>query len=86
MEDILAFILKAVLIVAGVLLLAFIVSAVGAIILVWLWPLVMPAVFPGLVASGAIASNISFWTAFGLMFICSLLFKPSSSNSKSDNK
>lgn len=86
MEDILAFILKAVLIVAGVLLLAFIISAIGAIIIVWLWPLVIPAVFPGLVASGAIAGTINFWVAFGLMFICSLLFKPSNSNSKSDNK
>ena len=81
MEDILEFIIKAVLLILGVLVLAFLISAIGAIILVWLWPLVIPAVFPGLVASGAIAGSINFWVAFGLMFICSLLFKPSTSNS-----
>ncbi|MCA1806516.1 MAG: hypothetical protein LC687_01430 [Actinobacteria bacterium] len=82
MNDIVEMAAKVVGVVALVVVMLFLFSAIGAVILMWLWPLVIPNVFPGLVASGAIAGNLSFWVSFGLMFICGLLFRSSNSNSK----
>ena len=83
-EDIVGAIAKVAGIVAIALVFVFLFSAIGAVILTLLWPLVIPNVFPGLVASGAIASDISFWVAFGVLFMSGMIFKNSSSNSEKD--
>src|SRR6185503_6650842 len=49
--------------------------ALTGLLLFLLWPVVIPAVFPGFVASGAISANINFWTCLGISFICGLLFR-----------
>lgn len=83
-DDLLTTVLGWGLIIALFLGFIFLFSAIGALIISILWPLVIPAIFPGAVAAGTIAGNISFWTAFGLMVLTSLLFKPSSSSSKKE--
>ena len=45
------------------------------IILYFLWPLVIPVVFPGLVAAGYIAIKLPFWVCFGFSLICGCLFR-----------
>jgi hypothetical protein len=71
---------------ALIIVMLFLFSGIGAVILMILWPLVIPNVFPGLVASGAIAGQLSFWVAFGLMFLSGLMFRSSSSNSNTKSK
>lgn len=52
-------------------------------VLVWLlYPTVVAAVFPGLVASGAVAAKLSFWDSFWLAILCSVLFKSHNISSK----
>lgn len=84
MNDIVEAAAKIVGVIALVIVMLFLFSAIGAVVLMILWPLVIPNVFPGLVASGAIAGRLSFWVAFGLMFMSGLLFKSSGSSSKKD--
>ena len=70
----------------GGIFVLFLFSAIGGFVVNLLWPLVIPKVFPGAVASGAISGDIGFWAAYGLTFITGILFKSSksSSSSKSD--
>ena len=57
------------------------VAAVFAGTIVWLiWPVAIPAVFPGLVASGAVAGKISWWAAVCFSWLCGLLLKASQTN------
>jgi hypothetical protein len=43
---------------------------------IWLlYPIVVNAVFPGLIFSGAIASKISFLEALAISLFCNILFK-----------
>ena len=55
--------------------LGFLFSLVMALPAMWLWNWLMPAIF-GL-------TEITFWQAWGLLFLCSLLFKSHSSSSSS---
>ena len=41
--------------------------AISAVALMWLWNLVMPAIWLG-------APKLTFWVALGLLIICRLLF------------
>lgn len=41
-----------------------------------LWPWIVPAVFPGLVANGSIAAELTFWQYWGVSVLCAFLFKP----------
>ena len=50
--------------------------AVFAGTLVWLmWPVVIPAVFPGLVISGVIAGKVSWWACVCLTWLMGILVK-----------
>lgn len=64
-------IILAVCIIIGIILLAvaiFVgVTALEACLLMWLWNLVIPALW-------ATAPKLSFWLAVGLIFICKILF------------
>lgn len=55
---------------------------IGGFITWLLWPVVVPAIFPGLVASGAIAGKISIYTAMALY----LLLGPTMTYSTKSNK
>jgi len=49
--------------------------------IVWLiWPVVVPAVFPGLIAAGTIAAKLTWWVAVCLTWLASILIKSSCSN------
>jgi hypothetical protein len=56
-------------------------------VFIWLmWPLVIPVVFPGAVASGMIAKEISLSSAILLSWLSSLLFKSSTSKINKGDK
>lgn len=48
--------------------------------LLWLfWPYAMAA-FPGLVKSGTLAAELSWWTSVALSFVCAILVKSGQTN------
>ena len=59
----------------GVVILAFLIDLLLAWPFMLLWNWLMPMIF-GL-------TTLTFWQAFGLMLLCSFLFKGSTSNSSS---
>lgn len=71
----------------GIIVLALILIAIGALLggtIVWLiWPIAIPAVFPGLVAAGTIAAKITWWQSVCFVWLCGLLIK---STTNYDNK
>lgn len=59
------------------------IAAVFGGTIVWLvWPVAIPAIFPGLVASGVLAGKISWFAAVFFTWICAILVKSSSTSSK----
>jgi len=68
----------------GGLLLIGLVAVLGGTLVYWFWPHCVPHVLPGLVASGAIAGSLAWWKAVLFTWTCGILFKGSSSSSKSD--
>jgi hypothetical protein len=61
-------------IVAGVLLVAAVVGLIGALPVMWCWNGFMPAVFD--------LPSITFWQAFALTVLCSMLFNQGGGLSK----
>lgn len=57
----------------------------GGTIVYWIWPVVIPTVFPGLVESGTIAPEISWWVAVCLTWLFNTLLKSSQTNNNSCN-
>lgn len=57
-------------------------SVLGGTIIYLIWPIAIPAVFPGLVASGVIAGKLTWWVAVCLTWIFSILIKSSQTNNK----
>lgn len=51
------------------------IALLGGTIVYWLWPIAIPAAFPGLVASGTLAAKITFWPAVALNWLFILLIK-----------
>ena len=64
------------------LLMLFITAVFGGTIIWLVWPVAIPAIFPGLVASGVIAGKISWFASVFFTWICSILFKSASTSSK----
>jgi len=53
--------------------------------IVWLvWPVAIPAVFPGLVAAGSLAAKLSWWQSVVLTWLLGILIK--STNTTNNNK
>jgi len=67
--------LKGVLLVVGIIVMAFIIFAIGAWPTMLLWNWLMPTIF-GL-------TTITYWQSFGLLWLTTLLFRSGMSNSKS---
>ena len=71
--------------VQGVLLgiMAAVIVFIGAVlsgtILYFIWPVAVPVVFPGLVASGVLAGKLSWFTSVCLTWIFGILIKSSTS-------
>jgi len=78
MEKLLTIILSAVAVMALILL----VAVFGGVLVWWLWPIVIPAVFPGAVASGLVAKDLSLVTSIALSWLVGILFKSSSVSRK----
>lgn len=50
---------------------------------VWLlWPIAIPAAFPALIKSGAIAAKLTLWQSICLSWIFAILIKSSQTNKK----
>jgi hypothetical protein len=64
----------------GIMAVAIIVAFFGGTVLWLIWPVAIPAAFPGLVASGAIAAKLAWWQSVCLVWVCGLLIKSSQSN------
>lgn len=45
----------------------------GIFLIKWFWMWTIPSLFPGAVASGAVAAKISWWTALKLSVLVALL-------------
>lgn len=61
-------------------LVAFI-AVFGGTVVYFLWPIAIPAAFPGLISIGILASKLTWTQAVALTWLCSILLKSSSSSS-----
>lgn len=89
MEDMEETLVKAVMaIVAGISIMFAIcvVAFFGGTIVWWLWPYAIPAVFPGLVLKGVLASKLTWWSAVALTWISTLLVKGTSTTTNANSK
>lgn len=59
-------------------------AVVGGTIVYLLWPVAIPAAFPGLVASGVLAGKIGWWASVCLTWLCGLFIKGSTTVNKSN--
>ena len=55
-------------------------SLVGGTIIYWIWPVAIPAAFPGLVAAGTIAGKLTWWASVCLTWLAGLLWKATQTN------
>jgi hypothetical protein len=54
--------------------------------LIWLlWPIAIPAAFPGLVAAGTLAAKLGWWQAVCFSWLFSIIFAAVGSSAKSNN-
>ena len=61
------------------------VSVLSGTILWMIWPVAIPAAFPGLVASGVIAGRLTWWASVCVSWLFGILIKAgSSTTSKKD--
>ena len=70
--------------IGAIILVGFLAVVSGTII--WLiWPVAVTAVFPALVASGAIAGKLSWWASVCLSWLFGLLIKGSNNTTVNKN-
>lgn len=65
-----------------IIIVIIVIACLGGIIIWLIWPIVIPAVFPGLVENGTISGEIGLWPAICLTFLTAILIKSSSSSGK----
>ena len=61
----------------GGLLVIALAAVLGGTLVYWLWPHVIPVVFPGPVEAGALAGSLLWWKAVMFTWVCGILFKGS---------
>ena len=66
----------------AVMALVLLVAVFGGVLVWWLWPIVIPAVFPGAVASGLVVKDLSLVTAIALSWLTGILFKSHSTSKR----
>lgn len=64
--------------VVAFILVAF-VAVFGGTVVYFIWPVAIPAAFPGLVAAGTLAAKLTWGQAIALTWLFSILLKSSSS-------
>ncbi|MFA5753572.1 MAG: hypothetical protein WC910_10940 [Bacteroidales bacterium] len=64
----------------GFALLIGIISVFSGTIIWLIWPVAIPAAFPGLVAGGVFSAKLSWWASVCLSWLFGLLIKASQSN------
>ena len=57
------------------------VAVFSGTIVYWIWPHVVPDVFPGLVAAGYVVAKLAWFKAVLLTWLCGILIKGSSTSS-----
>jgi len=72
---------KALLIGLGAIALVALLSLFGGTIVYLIWPVAIHAAFPGLVISGAIAGELTWWQAVCLTWLFGILIKSTQTNS-----
>ena len=72
------------LIALGGIVLIGLIAVLGGTFVWLLWPVAIPVAFPGLVASGVLASKLSWWVSVCLTWLFSILLKSSNNNIKND--
>jgi hypothetical protein len=70
--------------VLAIMALVLFVAVIGGVFVWALWPIVMPVAFPGAVASGLIAKDLSLWHSILLSWLAASLFKSTSTSSNKD--
>jgi hypothetical protein len=69
----------------GALVVIGLLAVFGGTIVYWLWPIAIPAAFPGLVENGTLAPELSWWVAVCLTWLFSILIKSSQTNNNNNN-
>jgi len=64
----------------GSLVLIGFVALFGGTLVYWLWPVAIPAAFPGLVQTGVLAPEIMWWPAVCLAWLFGILIKSTQTN------
>jgi hypothetical protein len=72
--------LMGLLIALGTIALVAFIALISGTILYWIWPVAIPAVFPGLVTAGTLAAKLAWWQAVCLTWICGILIKSTQTN------
>jgi hypothetical protein len=67
----------------GVMVIIAVLAILGGTIIYWVWPVAIPAVFPGLIESGTLAAKLAWWPAVCFTWICGILIKSSQTNHNS---
>jgi len=65
-----------------IVLVGFVALFAGSLVY-WLWPVAIPAAFPGLVDKGIIAGQIMWWPSVCLTWLCGILIKSTITNNNS---
>lgn len=65
-----------------VMIVALLVALFGGTLVWLLWPIAIPAVFPGLVSKGVLAAHLGWWQSVTFVAIVYLLFHRGSSKEK----
>lgn len=68
----------------GAVALVALLAVIGGTFVFWIWPVAIPAAFPGLVATGTIAGKLGWWQAVCLTWIFGILIKSTQTNSNNN--
>jgi len=74
--------IEGLLIVIGTILLIGSVAVFSGTILYWIWPIAIPATFPGLVENGTISAELTWWGAVCFTWLCGILIKSTQTNNQ----
>jgi len=66
--------------VIGIIGFVFFLAFINAILITWLWNWLVPILLP----SGQLVASITYWQAWGVSFLCVMLFKSHNYNFSKD--
>lgn len=67
---------------AAIVFFMFIAAFFGGIVIWWLWPHIIPNVFPKIVSDGYLAKDLTLFQSIGLCWISGILIKSHNSQGK----